>query len=366
MQRRIQITGRNDVKASTPSLECCVWELTLSCNLRCLHCGATAGQPRPDELTTAEVLRVADELAALPAGEVTLMGGELFLRADWLAVAERLREGGVPVVIFTNGTLLTPERIAQLRALEPRTIGTSLDGGCAAIHDEIRGAPGVFGRTLAGIEALQRAGLRVGVITTLTRRNLYELPAIARLLMGRDIRWQIQVAGAGGGRLQRADLLTPLEFYFAALFIARMRATHTWAALPVIGAHDFGYCSTRVSSLRVPGQVWAGCSAGRHVLGIASDGGVRGCLSLPESFTVGYLRATPPSPAAPSLAEFWEGDTFAAWRRPVARHGSCAGCPHGPACEGGCTALAVTYSGRRGDDPLCLYRIEREMSLRDD
>ena len=350
-------TRRDDVSARVPSLECCVWELTLRCNLRCLHCGATAGEPRPDELTTAEALQVADELAALPAGEVTLMGGELFLRPDWLAVAERLREGGVPLVIFTNGTLLTRERIAQLQALEPRTIGTSLDGGNAAVHDGIRGLPGAFGRTLAGAEALQRAGLRVGVITTLTRRNLYELPAIARQLVGRDVRWQIQVAGASGRRLQRADLLTPLEFYFAALFIARMRATYAWAALPVIGAHDFGYCSTRLPSLRVPGQVWAGCSAGRQVLGIDSDGGVRGCLSLPEEFTVGNLRA----PEGRSLAELWEGDAFAPWRQPVTRHGFCAGCPHGAACEGGCTALAVTYSGRRGDNRMCLYRIEREM-----
>ncbi len=129
------------VQADTPGLACCVWELTLRCNLRCLHCGATAGQVRSDELSTAEALRVADGLAALPAGEVTLMGGELFLRADWLAVAERLRSGGVGLVVFTNGTLLTPERIAQLRALAPRTIGTSLDGGSAAVHDAIRGAP---------------------------------------------------------------------------------------------------------------------------------------------------------------------------------------------------------------------------------
>jgi len=132
---------------SAPSLECCVWELTL----RCLHCGATAGHPRPDELTTAEALRVANELVALPTGEVTLMGGELFLHSDWLPVAERLRKGGVQLVVFTNGTLLTPERIAQLRALEPRTIGTSLDGGRAAAHDTIRGVPGAFDATLAAI-----------------------------------------------------------------------------------------------------------------------------------------------------------------------------------------------------------------------
>jgi radical SAM protein with 4Fe4S-binding SPASM domain len=346
---------RNPPYREEPSLECCVWELTLRCNLRCLHCGATAGQSRPDELTTAEALRVADELAALPAGEVTLMGGELFMRADWLAVAERLRAGGVQVVVFTNGTLITPERVAQLRALEPRTIGTSLDGGCAAVHDPIRGLPGAFDRTIAAIDALQAAGLRVGVITTLTRRNLYELPGIARLLVGRDIHWQIQVASAGGGRLERADLLTPLEFYFVAMFIARMRATHPWPVLPVIGAHDLGYCSTRLPSLRVPGQVWAGCGAGRDTLGIRSDGGVKGCLSLPDRFVVGSLRER-------SLAELWEGDTFAPWRRAATRHGFCAGCPNGERCEGGCTALAVTYSGHRGENPMCLYRIERELA----
>jgi len=339
---------------NAPYLACCVWELTLRCNLRCMHCGATAGRPRADELTAAKVLRVADELVALPAGEVTLMGGELFLRPDWLPVAERLREGGVQVVIFTNGTLVTPERIAQLRTLQPRTIGTSVDGGRATVHDTIRGVPGVFDATWSAIDDLQAAGLCVSVITTLTRRNLYELPAIARLLTGRDIRWQIQVAGGGGERLARTDLLTPLEFYLAALFIARMRATHPWAALPVIGAHDFGYCSTSLPSLRMPGQAWAGCGAGRDTLGIQSDGGVKGCLSLPDTFVVGNLHED-------KLAELWEGDAFASWREPVSRHGFCADCPHGETCEAGCTELAVTYAGHRGDNPMCLYRIEQNL-----
>ncbi|MCK4315698.1 MAG: radical SAM protein, partial [Anaerolineae bacterium] len=240
------------------------------------------------------------------------------------------REGSVEVVIFTNGTLVTPECIAQLRALEPRTIGTSLDGGCAAVHDGIRGLPGAFDKTLSAIDDLQAAGLRVGVITTLTRRNLYELPAIARLLAGRDIRWQIQVAGAGGERLDRSDLLTPLEFYFAALFIARMRATYPWTVLPVIGAHDFGYCSSRLPSLRVPGQVWAGCNAGRSVLGIRSDGGVKGCLSLPDTFVAGSLREH-------RLAELWEGEPL---RRCASRRPATASVP-----------TASTAKGARADAP---------------
>ena len=334
-------------------LACCVWELTLRCNLSCLHCGATAGARRPNELDPDEALSVADQLVALPAREVTLMGGEVFLRPDWLAVAKRLREGGVRVVVFTNGTLLTPERVDQLRALGPRAVGTSLDGGCAAVHDAIRGVSGAFERTLKAIDVLQAAGLRVGVVTTLTRRNLYELPDIARLLAGRAIRWQIQAAGAGGARLDRADLLRPLEFYFAAACIARLRATYPWPVLPVIGAHDIGYFSARLPSLRVPGQVWTGCRAARDTLGIQSDGSLKGCLSLPDAFVVGNLREH-------SLAELWNGEAFASLRGPAARRGFCAECPHGAVCEGGCTDLAVTYCRRPGDNPMCLYRIEQQ------
>jgi len=338
--------------ASASPLRCCVWELTLRCNLRCRHCGATAGRPRADELSPDEALRVAGELAALPAGEVTLMGGELFLRPDWFAIAERLRAGGVPLVVFTNGTLLDAERIAQLRALAPRTVGTSLDGGSAAVHDDVRGVDGAFERTLAALDTLQAAGLHVAVITTLTRRNLYELPGIARLLAGRDIRWQIQCAAAGGERLAPDDLLTPLEFYFAALFIARMRATYPWEVLPVLGAHDFGYCSARLPFLGMPGQAWAGCPAGRSVLGIQSHGAVKACLSLPGDAVAGSLREK-------SLAEIWHGEALADWRRPAERRGFCATCPHGDSCEGGCTGMALTYAGHRGEDPFCLYRLEQ-------
>ena len=134
------------------------------------------------------------------------MGGEVFLRPDWLLVAERLREGGVGLVIFTNGTRLTTEGIAQLEALQPRTVGTSIDGGRPSVHDTIRGVPGAFHTTVSAIDDLQEAGLRVSVITTVTRRNVYELPAIARLLVGRDIRWQIQCAGGQADLYERTFL----------------------------------------------------------------------------------------------------------------------------------------------------------------
>jgi MoaA/NifB/PqqE/SkfB family radical SAM enzyme len=63
-----------------------VWELTLACNLRCAHCGSRAGRPRSDELTLDEIRAVVAELAELGTREISLIGGEAYLRRDWLDI----------------------------------------------------------------------------------------------------------------------------------------------------------------------------------------------------------------------------------------------------------------------------------------
>ncbi len=59
-----------------------VWEITLACDLACRHCGSRAGKARPDELTTAECIDLVDQMADLGVLEVTLIGGEAYLRGD--------------------------------------------------------------------------------------------------------------------------------------------------------------------------------------------------------------------------------------------------------------------------------------------
>src|SRR6478609_1444963 len=60
-----------------------IWETTLRCDLACRHCGSRAGRERPDELSTAESLDLVRQLAELGCKEVTLIGGEAYLRDDW-------------------------------------------------------------------------------------------------------------------------------------------------------------------------------------------------------------------------------------------------------------------------------------------
>jgi MoaA/NifB/PqqE/SkfB family radical SAM enzyme len=76
-----------------------VWELTMACNMRCLHCGSYAGKPREDELSQERALQLVDELTELGLKRITLSGGEPLLRPGWEEIAKKLIDNGVKVDI---------------------------------------------------------------------------------------------------------------------------------------------------------------------------------------------------------------------------------------------------------------------------
>ena len=59
------------------------WNLTSRCNLRCKHCYIDASKPMPGELSTAEALRVLDEIAEVNSETLLILtGGEPLMRPD--------------------------------------------------------------------------------------------------------------------------------------------------------------------------------------------------------------------------------------------------------------------------------------------
>ena len=59
------------------------WESTVTCNLACVHCRASAQtQADADELTTEEVFHLIDQLAELGQPIFVISGGEPLMRPD--------------------------------------------------------------------------------------------------------------------------------------------------------------------------------------------------------------------------------------------------------------------------------------------
>ena len=125
-----------------------VWEITLACNLKCLHCGSRAGHVRSRELPTAECLDLVDQMAALGTREITLIGGEAYLRRDWLEILRRITGHGILCLIQTGARNLTDQRLTEAKAAGLTGIGVSIDG-LADLHDRVRGVPGSFDQALS-------------------------------------------------------------------------------------------------------------------------------------------------------------------------------------------------------------------------
>jgi radical SAM protein with 4Fe4S-binding SPASM domain len=108
------------------------------------------------------------------------------MRPDILELIASARRRGVRSVLSTNGTLISPELARALKDLDLSYVGISLDG-LERTHDRFRGLKGAFGQAMAGLEACQEAGIKVGLRFTINRRNSQDIPGIFSLLRERDI-----------------------------------------------------------------------------------------------------------------------------------------------------------------------------------
>lgn len=336
----------------------CVWEITLRCDLGCKHCGSRAGKARSDELTTEECLDVVHQIAALGVREVTLIGGEAYLRPDWPDIAREIRACGMVCGMTTGARNLTEERIQQAVDAGLRTISVSIDG-LEATHDAIRGAKGSWAAALRASRLIAQTPIRLATNTQINRLSLPELPALADLLVELHSKaWQIQLTVAMGRAADRPDLiLQPYDLLDLFPLLVWIKQTKLEPhAIQLFPGNNIGYFSPYESLLRYGGQKgahWSGCSAGKWTLGIEADGKIKGCPSLPSSpYTGGYVRDLPIRTIveeAPALRYFRERGTEDLW-------GFCKTCYYADVCKAGCSWTSHSLFGKPGNNPYCIHR----------
>jgi len=333
---------------------CAVWEITLACNLNCIHCGSAAGKKRSDELSIEEAFDLCKALKEIDCKGVALMGGEPLLRSDWPEISKRIHELGMELSIITNGWLGQNDEVTQqIVDISPECIAVSLDGGEASVHDMIRGVDGSFKRATAALERYASLGLPTTAITTVHKLNLNQLVTIRDYLRKIGVAWQIQMA-TPFGRLERKHVISPEEYYSVAMFIASTRKLYSKEIL-VAGSHDMGYFSDILPELQV--KDWQGCQAGISTLGIQSNGNILGCLALGDDFVEGNVRDRP-------LPEIWYDEASFAYSRHYKKEdmkAHCSRCIFKERCGGGCSAVSHSMTGNLHQDPYCVRHIEKSM-----
>lgn len=156
-------------------------DLTYNCNFRCLHCFNSSGEhsDKRKELTDDEILKVAMDIAKMEPDSMCLCGGETMLRKDLiLKVCSKIKKSvykSVQISTVSNGYLIDEEVAEDLSKSGLDLIQISLDGATALSHDWLRNKEGSFEKALNAISLLKKAGLKVAVAFTPTKKNINEL-----------------------------------------------------------------------------------------------------------------------------------------------------------------------------------------------
>lgn len=300
---------------------------------------------------------MVQQLADAGVREVTLIGGEAYLRPDWLVIARALVARGIVVGVTTGGFGLTDQVVHDAEAAGIRAMSISIDG-LGQSHDAQRGRRGAFDAALAAARRVGASRMHLSVNTQVNRLSLPELPALARLVADLGATdWRVQLTVPLGNAADRAELmLQPLDLLDLFPLLMWMQETilepREVRLRPGNNVGYFGPYEEWVRSRGADGAHFTHCGAGEYTLGIEADGTLKGCPSLPTSaYAGGDLRVTP-------LREILTREPLRrlADRGVEALSGFCRTCYYAETCRGGCSYTAHAWLGQPGDNPLCIHR----------
>lgn len=316
------------------------WDITALCNLKCRHCYSSSGRALPDELNTKEVCRILDDLATMQVFYVYFLGGEPFLRKDFLQILEHCRSIGIEVMINTNGWFINDALAHRLVELGVRQVRVSIDASCAKAHDAIRGVSGSYERALRSIKLLKSAGLsKVGISPTMMSVNADDAESLVDLAASLEVdEIQLgQICPVGRGNNEKLALDTSAILNLRE--VIKRKSAELKGRLFISGAE--GVWKNPHSDCVMQGNMFPtimGCGAGRSCLAISPSGKLRACLLF--QYEVGNLRQH-------RFKQIWMNSENEDMNMLRAIKDGCEGCAYEMICSGPCPMQHIISNEQR-------------------
>ncbi len=361
------------MQQSLPQPRLIFWEVTKACNLRCVHCRATAHNLSSlYDLPTNLAFDTIQQVSQISHPILVLSGGEPLLRPDIFDLAAFAVGRGLTVALATNGTLVTREIAGKIAHSGIRRVSISLDGADAGTHDKFRRIPGSFDDALQGFENLREWGVSLQINVTVARHNAHQLPQILEMArsIGADALHTFMLVPVGCGVEIAGTQMLPAAEYEEILnwFYDRemegeleMKATcspHYFRVRLQRRAADraaSGPATSVPASSKPAGhpggkglnQVTKGCLAGSGVCFISHRG---------EIFPCGYLPVAAGDLHQESFEQIWfNSPVFRNLRDNSRLKGKCGVCEFRNVCMG-CRARAYAATGDYlAEEPFCTY-----------
>jgi radical SAM protein with 4Fe4S-binding SPASM domain len=342
-----------------------VWAVTRACNLRCVHCYATA---TPDaesgELSNAEGRALLNDLKAFDVPAVLFSGGEPLARPDTPSLIEYAQSIGLICTVSTNGVLIDKIMADRLQALGLKYVGISVDG-VEHRHDKLRRLKGAYKSTVAAIDRCRERHMKVGMRFTVHALNRMDLDEIFDLCLEHDVQrlciYHLAYSGRGG-KMQKVDLTAEQTREVVEHICARTQACHDAGArleVLTVGNHtDAAYMlmklektdPTRAKEVEARLRGTGGNRSGCNVASIDNLGNVH-YDQFSWNYTCGNVREAP-------FSQIWSeaNDERLAILRDRMPHlpQRCQECRYLPVCNGNLRTRAEVATGDwLGNDPSC-------------
>ena len=288
--------------------------------------------------------------------------GVPLLRPDIFEIAAYGDSKGLRMVMATNGTLVTEDTARRMIDAGIKRVSISIDGVNAESHDAFRKVPGAFAGSMAGIEAMKKAGLEFQINTTITRINLDQITGIFDLVvnLGAAAHHIFLLVPTGRGKEMADQEIAPedyektLNWFYEESLRSPIQLKATCAphyfrifhqqrgpAQPAATGHGGGtlHAMTR------------GCMGGSSFCFISHTGQVQPC---------GYLELDCGQIREASFEDIWHNSTIFKNLRDLNLYGGkCGRCEFIRVC-GGCRARAYEITGDYlAEEPFCVYEPQR-------
>ncbi|MFC1583934.1 radical SAM/SPASM domain-containing protein [Fibrobacterota bacterium] len=288
-------------------------EITLDCNLRCLHCynfnrtRGPSGKQDGFPLSEKEVLSVIDQVYDQGCLNITFSGGEPLLHPGLYDFSTYARNKHMGIYLKSNGTLFTEKSLRKLVEARIMGIEVSLYGAGPETHDSFTGTPGSFSQSQEGITRVKDAGIHTRITFIMTRSNWGEADNMIRLAEEMELEY-----GTNTQISRRYDgTSSSLDHQMTRQQLKQLYSGPLRSHLP---EPDFDpECSVQ-------------CGCARGVCGISAYGDVYPCIGAPLS--AGNIRETP-------FADIWKNSDSLNKIRSLKLEDFkvCKSCPHRPYCR---------------------------------
>jgi AdoMet-dependent heme synthase len=233
----------------------------------------------------------------------------------------------------------------------------SVDGHDAASHDDFRGIPGTFDRAMLALAHARDIGLDTQFQTTVTRRNMGHLPAIADIVTEmRSKMWSLFFLIVTGRALASEDLLAS-EYEDVFEYMYQLSKTAPFGIKTTEAMHYRRYVAQRIRAEHGATENEAAKGVAFRTAGVSDGKGFVFVSHQGEIFPSGFLPVSGGNVLNQSLTDVYRNsELFKTLRDTTQREGKCGICEYQKICGGSRSRAYALTGDYLAEDPRCTYQ----------